>query len=923
MFKNTSKYRHLQGKEAQRADWYPDLQPSPSTEAHLISASESLLAVVWHAGNGGSVAVLPIAEQGKRKGALPLIHAHAAQIYDLAFSPFSGNLLATGSEDATAKLWKLPAEGLTSDLSAAELTLSGHSKRVDSLRFHPSAENVIATGSTDKSVKVWDLCKGTAVLELDHPDWVSDLTWNYDGSILATTCKDRKVRLWDPRANAIVQEALGHEGVKPARVAWLGKFNAFVTTGFSKFRDRQFRVYDQSKLSAPAISNTVDSSTGVLVPLYDTDSNLLFLAGKGDAGIKFYECTPQKVNFLNACMSTAPQRDVCCLPKLACDVASTEIVRIFRLIQDAVAPVTFTVPRKLKHEFASDLYPDTASREPALSAGEWFSGKTSSPKTTSISASQGSSQPIPQSFSAAATSRSAFASKDAQVQKPATIANPEIEATAYYDPNRKVEYAGDRIVEEVEEVEYIPKEVKIVRTSKFRHIHTKTWKSDLCFQNVKAYNQSIDSPSLKANPSYFAVPWFGPGGKLAVIPLDKPGKLPDTFGMVETGDVLYTYDLSPFHDSLLATGTENGQIKVWDVPAGLMDQEQNYTKFSLEFSGHSRRVSTLDFHTVANNILLSTGMDMTLRLWDIQTGKEAFCCEVLKDYCQHVVFNYDGSLTALSLKNKTISVLDPRTSSVAMEQPNAHDGAKGVRLAWLGNSDRVVSAGFSRGSTRQFSIWDVRKFGSPITTATIDTCSGVITPIFDEDTDVLFFTGRGDGEISFYELKDESPFYHFIGKHQTSVPQMDVVALPKTVCNFREAEIRRMLKLTTSGVDIISFKIPRTRKEYFQDDLFPPTRDGKPSIEASEWLSGKNKSPNLISLQPADMKPLSEAPKIVREKKYKFNPKAEPEKDFAEKQKDVLDKFSERMLGFDGEAVGINPNAGEGVNWDEWDMDDY
>lgn len=49
------------------------------------------------------------------------------------------------------------------------------------------------------------------------------------------TCKDKKLRLFDPRAgpNAVVV-ADSHSGIKGSRVEWLGSLDRIVTTGFSK-----------------------------------------------------------------------------------------------------------------------------------------------------------------------------------------------------------------------------------------------------------------------------------------------------------------------------------------------------------------------------------------------------------------------------------------------------------------------------------------------------------------------------------------------------------------------------------------------------------------------------------------------------------------------------------------------------------------
>jgi coronin-1B/1C/6 len=76
------------------------------------------------------------------------------------------------------------------------------------------------------------------------------------------------------------QEGANHEGVKPSHVAWLGELDRIVTTGFSRMRERKFAVYDSRDLSKPLTTNTLDSSTGIVIPLYDNDARVLYLAGK-------------------------------------------------------------------------------------------------------------------------------------------------------------------------------------------------------------------------------------------------------------------------------------------------------------------------------------------------------------------------------------------------------------------------------------------------------------------------------------------------------------------------------------------------------------------------------------------------------------------------------------------------------------------
>ena len=129
----------------------------------------------------------------------------------------------------------------------------------------------------------------------------------------------------------------------------------------------------------------------------------------------------------------------------------------------------------------------------------------------------------------------------------------------------------------------------------------------------------------------------------------------------------------------------------------------------------------------------------------------------------------------------------------------------------MGDQQKLISVGFSRTSERQFSVWDTRKFDTPLGTVSLDTASGVITPYYDEGTGILFLLGKGDGTISYYEIVDEAPYGHLLSKFQTSDPQVGVAVLPKRYCDVQKVEIARMYKLTTKNIQPITFTVPRTR----------------------------------------------------------------------------------------------------------------
>ena len=78
--------------------------------------------------------------------------------------------------------------------------------QVQHVVWHPCAENVLASSSADNTIIVWDTSSGEDLFAIKdvHPDMIFSMSWNYDGSLLATTCKDKKIRVLDPRAETVI-----------------------------------------------------------------------------------------------------------------------------------------------------------------------------------------------------------------------------------------------------------------------------------------------------------------------------------------------------------------------------------------------------------------------------------------------------------------------------------------------------------------------------------------------------------------------------------------------------------------------------------------------------------------------------------------------------------------------------------------------
>lgn len=73
--------------------------------------------------------------------------------------------------------------------------------------------------------------------------------------------------------------------------------------------------------------------------------------------------------------------------------------------------------------------------------------------------------------------------------------------------------------------------------------------------------------------------------------------------------------------------------------------------------------------------------------------------------------------------------------------------------------------------------------------------------------------------------------------------------------DVRKVEFAKFVRLCKTTAEILSVSVPRIKIQYFQDDIFQNTRvTWKPTVTSEEWLDGKERHTEWISLQPADMR---------------------------------------------------------------------
>jgi len=377
-FVRSSKYRHVFGTAPKKENAFDGVKVSRSAwDSNKVKCNPKYVGVQWESGGGGAVAILNVEKTGKQSPNLPLISGHKGSVLDLSFSPHNDQMVATVSEDTTVKLWQIPEGGLTENMNEATQTLTAHRKKVGTCVWNPVASNILATTSSDNCAKVWDVEAGKEIVSNtnDFPDLMNDTAWNRNGSLLAVACKDKQLRVWDPRQNSVAQTCSPHPGVKGFRVVYMGKpAERIFTVGFSKSAERQYALWDPKDMSKPIVQQSIDNASGMIMPFYDEDSSVMFLAGKGDGNVRYYEVAEDQIFYLSEFKSSSSQNGMGYMPKRGCDTTKCEIARLYKATSNVIEPIPMCVPRK-GDQFQDDLYPDTASHEAALTGADWASGK--------------------------------------------------------------------------------------------------------------------------------------------------------------------------------------------------------------------------------------------------------------------------------------------------------------------------------------------------------------------------------------------------------------------------------------------------------------------------------------------------------------------------------------------------------------------
>jgi WD40 repeat protein len=132
-----------------------------------------------------------------------LLHEHSRQVHKVHFNPHFGNLLLSGSQDGTVRLWDLRAYRTPASTLHSKRKFSGQAGGVRDVKWSPTDGFDFAFGTDNGDIQRWDWRYPNVpkVKVSGHLLACNAVDWHPDGKHIVSAGSDKMIRVFDVSVN--------------------------------------------------------------------------------------------------------------------------------------------------------------------------------------------------------------------------------------------------------------------------------------------------------------------------------------------------------------------------------------------------------------------------------------------------------------------------------------------------------------------------------------------------------------------------------------------------------------------------------------------------------------------------------------------------------------------------------------------------